>query len=141
MTEALKAKKKHACRLAASRYKQVFAYKRRFFTRTFTAWIARDANADRRVGVIASKRSLGLAVERNRAKRLLRTAFRLRRDFLASDVDLILSARAGIKGRALDAVIQDLEFLFKKAAIGTLRTGADSPPRPQASDEKRAKNI
>lgn len=49
----------------------------------------------RRVGVIASRRTGG-AVQRNRAKRLLREAFRLHQDLLPPGCDVVLIARASI---------------------------------------------
>ena len=80
-------------------------------------WIARRADADRRVGVVVSKRTLRRAVDRNRAKRLMREAFRLRRHLLAPDVEMILVARAGIAGRQCREVMRDLEILFKRAGV------------------------
>ncbi len=61
-----------------------------------------------RCGVIASKRTFRRSVDRNRAKRLLREAFRLDRDKLPCACDLVLIARA----RILDAKIADVREDF-----------------------------
>lgn len=65
----------------------------------------------RRVGIIASKR-IGNAVERNRAKRLLRETFRLNQELLPKSCDMVLIARAHIRHAGLD----QLERKFAQAA-------------------------
>jgi len=67
-----------------------------------------------RVGVVAAKRSFRRAVERSRAKRLLREAFRLNRSRLRGDRDVILVARRGI----LEVSRQDVEKELLKLAAG-----------------------
>ena len=104
-------------RLDAPAYKRVFAEKRSVYGRSLVMWIAQGADADRRVGVIVSKRNFRRAVDRARAKRLLREAFRLSRPFLTPDVDLILIARAGIGGRACREVMADFESVCRRARI------------------------
>ncbi|MEO0794273.1 MAG: ribonuclease P protein component [Verrucomicrobiota bacterium] len=65
----------------------------------------------RRLGVIASRRTGG-AVQRNRAKRLLREAFRLNQHALPEHCDVILVARKEL----LDWSLEDLEKRFQDAA-------------------------
>jgi len=60
-----------------------------------------------RCGVIASKRTFRRAVDRNRAKRLLREAFRLDRESLPCACDLVLVARKWILSCDITAVRQD----------------------------------
>jgi len=49
-----------------------------------------------RVGVVASRASVGGAVRRNRAKRRLREIFRRNQHLLPPDCDLLLIARSGV---------------------------------------------
>lgn len=70
-----------------------------------------------RVAVIASRR-VGAAVQRNRAKRLLREA--ARRLPLRAEVDLVLVARPACAAARLDAVLTELRMLAD--ALGLLTT-------------------
>lgn len=104
-------------RLEAPAYKRIFAEKRSFYGRSLTIWVGRGTDADRRVGVIVSKRTFRRAVDRARAKRLLREAFRLNRHHLAAQVDLILIARAGIAGKRCQDVIEDFKQVCRRAKV------------------------
>ncbi len=73
--------------------------------RTLVLWVRREPDSSGRVGVVASKRTFRRAVDRNRARRLLREAFRHQRHHLRQDVDLVLLARR----RILKAHRQDVE--------------------------------
>lgn len=104
-------------RLDSSKYKSIFAERHSFGGRTAVIWVRRGTDAGRRAGVVVSKRTFRRAVDRNRAKRLLREAFRLSRHGLVSNVDLILIARAGIAGKKCQDVIRDLAAVFRRAGI------------------------
>ena len=104
-------------RLDTSKYKAVFAEKRSFYGQTLTIWVARMPDAGRRAGVIVSKRNFHRAVDRNRAKRLMREAFRLCRHRLEPGVDVILIARSGIAGKKCPDVMRDLERVCCRARV------------------------
>ena len=104
-------------RLDTSKYKAVFAEKRSFYGQTLTIWVARMPDAGRRAGVIVSKRNFHRAVDRNRAKRLMREAFRLCRHRLEPGVDVILIARSGIAGKKCPDVMKDLERVCCRARV------------------------
>ena len=64
-----------------------------------------------RVGVVASRASVGGAVERNRAKRRLRELYRRHQHLVPPGFDLILTARAAV----LRLEFADLEKKFVEA--------------------------
>jgi ribonuclease P protein component len=73
-------------------------------------YAAKDAavpgDSRQRLGITAS-RKVGNAVQRNRAKRLLREAFRCIRTELPSGLDLVVIVRQGIGARTLDDVVAE----------------------------------
>jgi len=71
-----------------------------------------------KVGVAAG-RTVGTAVYRNRAKRLLREAMRPLIPNIASGLDLILIARPGLVSATLEETRQALLALLKRAQILT----------------------
>lgn len=72
-----------------------------------------------RLGITASKKAIGNAVQRNRAKRLLREAFRLSRAELAAlpvRYDWVLNARRSLLTVKLDAPLAEFQ-----AIVGRLK--------------------
>jgi ribonuclease P protein component len=66
---------------------------------------------------VAAGRTVGTAVTRNRAKRLLREAIRPLIPNIASSLDLILIARPGLASATLEETRQALLNLLKRAQI------------------------
>ncbi len=69
----------------------------------------------RRLGAGTTKR-LGNAVRRNRAKRLVREAFRLRKGDLPQDVDLVVLPKIPWREPALEELKDDLVETARRAA-------------------------
>ena len=66
-----------------------------------------------RLGLTVSKK-IGGAVQRNRAKRLIRAAYDAKRDELKTGFLIVISAREAINGAKSTDVERDLQFAFSK---------------------------
>ena len=85
--------------------------------RHMVMWLRDTGDAPGRLGVIATKRIFRRAVDRNRARRLLRETYRLNRPRLKQGVDLILLARRPIIEARQPEVAAEFEKLCRKARI------------------------
>ncbi len=81
-------------------------------------WRFLPDDATTRLGVLTS-RKIGSAVVRNRARRLLREAFRVHQAELTRSMDLVLVARPSILNRAWADVERD--FLTAMSRAGLLK--------------------
>ena len=79
-------------------------------------WLPTAPGARVRLGVITSRR-IGNAVARNRARRLLREAFRRHQRELAFTLDLILIARQSIVGKPFSKVERDFLAGLRRARL------------------------
>lgn len=79
-------------------------------------WAPARSAATSRCGFVTGRR-LGTAVERSRARRLLREAYRLHRHQLVPAIDLVLVARPSIRGLRLADVERDLLRALRKARL------------------------
>ena len=101
-------------RLPGTKYKRVFDQGRPFRGRLFAAWVLRSPDAGRQAGVVVSKKSFHDAVDRNRAKRILRAAFRELAPSLVSDADWIFAGRASLGGKRTADVVAEMRYVARK---------------------------
>lgn len=106
-----------ARRLTPAQFKEVFAVDRSFPGRYVVMWLRLGSASARRMGAVASRKAFHTAVGRNRARRLMREAFRLNRTNLRTDADVILVARARLAQVRAPAVAEDFCALCRRAGI------------------------
>ncbi len=87
--------------------------------------LARDNQLDHpRLGLVIGKKSVKLAVERNRIKRQIRESFRLNQLNLAG-WDIVVVARKGLGDLENDELAQQFGKLWKRLARSRPSRGAD----------------
>ena len=97
-------------RLPGARYKRVFDRGRSVKGRLLVAWHLESPGADRMAGVVVSKKSFHDAVDRNRAKRLMREAFRLlvKEGAAPERTEWVFIGRAALAGKGVPEVMEDM---------------------------------
>jgi ribonuclease P protein component len=106
-----------------SEFQHVYRNGKRYEGVFITAFVIENQESNHRLGVTASKKALGKAVQRNRAKRLLRETFRANEPFLrglARSYDWVLNAKAAVLHQKVDAPRQELLGIIEK--VGRLET-------------------
>ena len=98
--------------LRHSDFERVYKQGRRHFSSHMTVFFLPQAEGNVRVGFTVG-RMLGGAVQRNRIKRRLREATRLRRSMLQGTVDVVINPKKSILALDFVVVLEEVERAFK----------------------------
>ncbi len=98
-------------RLKGKEFKYVLTHSRKYFGRYVVVFVSNGVH--KKVGFIASKK-VGKAVQRNRAKRLMREAFLRFESNLPDNRSYVIIARKGIAEMKMWDVLEDLKNILKK---------------------------
>lgn len=100
-------------------FQRVYKTGKRYEGHLLTVFVLPNSLPQHRLGITASRKALGKAVDRNRAKRLLREAFRLKRphlDRLTRKYDWVLNARRSLLSLEGRRPSDEFEMMIAKVA-------------------------
>jgi ribonuclease P protein component len=101
--------------LTARDFRFVFENAKRSSSEYLTVLARPNGKDYARLGLVVSKKSVKLAVGRNRIKRLTRESFRLNQELLAG-LDVIVLSKRGINEKKNSDILSDLGRHWKKLA-------------------------
>lgn len=103
-------------RLPGARYKAVFGRGRSVKGRLAASWRLDSPGAAPAAGVVVSRKTFARATDRNRAKRILREAFRLlaKEGAAPAGAEWVFVARRAIAGRKCRDVAEELKWIFSR---------------------------
>jgi ribonuclease P protein component len=103
----------------SNEFQKVYRQGKRYEGVLMTAFVLRNNLSQNRLGVTASRKALGNAVQRNRAKRLLKETFRLTGSSLNSLLqryDWVINAKRRLPSLKVSAAMEEFEGLVSRVA-------------------------
>ena len=101
-------------------FRRVYSGGRRYDGHLMTAFVHPNGLAHHRLGITASRKAIGNAVERNRSKRLLRETFRLSQTTLeALDVkyDWVLNAKRSLLRVKVGSPLEEFQKMIARVSV------------------------
>jgi ribonuclease P protein component len=111
-------------------FQKVYRQGRRFEGVLMTAFVLPNNLSHNRFGVTASRKAIGNAVQRNRAKRLLRETFRSKTSALSGLLlryDWVINAKRRLPSLKVAAAIEEFENLVSRVAKEERKGGEKEP--------------
>lgn len=129
---------KHLRLRKPAEFQTVYKNGKRFDGRFASAFVLPNNLPNHRLGITASRKAVGKAVGRNRAKRLLREAFRLSKielNQLAAKYDFVLNARRNLLGVKMQDSLADFHKLISqiKKHESAVQTSANNYETPNVN--------
>lgn len=116
-------------RLKKSReFSAVYKEGKRFDGRYMSAFVMRTEADTHKLGITASKKGIGNSIERNRAKRLLREAFRLSKSELgelSGKYEWVLNARRSLLDVKLAEPLEDFRRIIERVKNFEINKGEE----------------
>lgn len=100
-------------------FQKVYRHGRRYDGSLMTAFVLPNNLSHDRLGITASRKAVGNAVQRNRARRLLKETFRLKRSSLVGlqeHYDWVINAKRRLPSFNVAATIEEFEKLVARVA-------------------------
>lgn len=103
--------------LSSEQISEAFQSRSAYRGRFLIIRLRQGPDASCRVGVVAGKKTFRRAVDRCRAKRLMRESFRLNQASFCGDCDIVLIAKQSILNAAMQEVAKDLLAVGRRAGV------------------------
>jgi len=103
----------------SSEFKNVYQNGRRYDASLITAFVLPNDQLEHRLGITVSRKTAIRALDRNRAKRLLRETFRLRADSLAhlkKKYDWVLNGKRDLVTVKVDSPLEEFDRIMRRVA-------------------------
>jgi ribonuclease P protein component len=105
---------------SSGEFRRVYSGGRRYDGHLLTAFVQPNGLAYHRLGITASRKAIGNAVERNRSKRLLRESFRLSEttlNALDTKYDWVLNAKRSLLRVRVESPLEEFQKIIARVSI------------------------
>lgn len=121
----------------SAEYKKVYQRGKRYQSALVTVFVLANGCAEHRLGITVSRKISPTAVGRNRAKRLLREAFRLQSDSLVNlkqKYDWVLNGRQPLLSVKMAAPLEAFGRIIERVAVDEGKSSEESYGREVSSN-------